>query len=193
RVERLMRAAWPEPMDLLVIMYVPLTERGIGLTRDEGGFNLIRLEFDVSFWYSSWRDVRPGVDDTHNRTVATEVYRADGRPLGAQVLDFSKTEVRVSKASVPISQRLGSSLIKAFEGSADRARVEKPTDEIVVDGYSFEVLLSDRACVELRNPPRESEAGKLGQLARFLSRKSQEWRPSEQETFEEEILRMIPE
>ena len=193
RVERVMRGAWPEQMDLLVIMYVPLTERGIGLTHDQGGFNLIRLEFDVSFWYSSWRDVKPGVDDVRNRPVATDVYRTDGRPLASQILDFSKTKVRVSKSSVPISEKLGNSLLSTFKHSADRARVDAATDEIVVDGYSFEILLSRRDCVQLSNPPRESEAGQLDQLVRFLDRKSREWRPSEKESFEAEILQMIPE
>ncbi len=198
RVERLLRDAWPEEMQLLAIEYLPLTERGIGLTRDEDGFNLIRLQFDRSFWYSSWRDVKPGTgasESANAAAVATEVHRADGGALGAQVLDFADTKVRVSKLSIPISDALGTALLNAFRRSADAARVrDKRADleEIVLDGYKFEVLLDKRACVQLADPPSGSEADKIARLIRFIDDKSLSWRPAEQKTFEADVRAMIP-
>jgi hypothetical protein len=191
-VERIMRAAWPQALDLLTIMYVPLTERGIGLVRTADGFDLVRLELDESFWYSSWRDVPPGGDTTNAVAVATDVFRADGGPLGAQVLDFSKTRVRVAKSSVPISEELGVALLDALDRRAAAARVPDPTDQIVLDGYSFELLLSNRPCVELSNPPAESDAFAIAQLIRLLDTRVPAWRPFERQAFEADVLAAIP-
>ncbi len=196
QVERLMRDAWPEEMQVLAIMYVPLTERGVGLTRGADGFNLIRLQFDESFWYSSWRDVEPnttGPSSSSIRAIATEVYRADGHALGAQVLDFSKTRVRVSKLSIPISDQLGTALLNTFQRNVDAAKPEEKVDvnEIVVDGYKFEILLAKRPCVQLANPPPGSEAEKIAQLVRLLDNESLSWRPWEQKTFEAKVAGVI--
>ena len=107
----------------------------------------------------------------------------------------SQNEELVSRGTKldPISEKLGNALLHAFEHSADGARVDTDTDSITVDGYSFEILLSQRPCVELRNPPPQSEAGKIAELVRFLDGESRTWRPWEQEAFEAEVLRMIPE
>ncbi len=195
RVERIMRDAWPEEMELLAIMYVPLTERGIGIRRHEHDFDLIRLEFDKSFWYSSWRRVDANGNEAaslNTAAIATDVYRADGRPLGAEVLDFSGTQVRVAKSSIPISNDLGVALVEAFEHSADAARVETDNGEVVVDGYAFEILLTKRPCVELRNPPPASEAGRIAALVRFLDGRLRSWQPWERDEFEAEVQRVIP-
>jgi hypothetical protein len=190
-VERIMRAAWPQALDLLTIMYVPLTERGIGLVRTADGFELVRLELDESFWYSSWRDAEPG--DTANAVaVATEVFRADGGPLGAQVLDFSRTRVRVAKSSIPIGEELALALLDFFGRHAAAARVESPQAEIFLDGYTFEVLLLERPCVQLSNPPPDSDAHAVARLVRLLDAKVPAWRPWERETFEAEVLAAIP-
>jgi hypothetical protein len=191
-VERILRAAWPQQLELLAIMYgVPLTERGIALERTESGFNLIRLELDKSFWYSSWRELGQGDSPNNGAAVATEVYRQDGRRLGGQVLDFSKTTVAVAKSSVPISEKLGVAVLKVFERHAANARVPGPVDEILLDGYTFEILLSERPCVALKNPPRESEAYRMDRLVRLLDGKVPTWRPAEREAFEAELLAAV--
>jgi hypothetical protein len=194
RVERLLRDTWPEEMEVLAIMYVPLTERGIGLARDERGFNLIRLEFDKSFWYSSWRRVEAGdVAALSNAdAIATEVYRQDGAPLGAEILDFARTQVRVAKASIPIGDELGTALIGAFDRGANAARIEDDAGFIVTDGYKFEILLAKRPCVELRNPPPGSDASEIADLVRVLDSRLTSWRSSEPDIFETEVRRVIP-
>ena len=188
-VERILRAAWPRQLELLAIMYgVPLTERGIALARIEGGFDLIRLELDKSFWHSSWRRLGAGESPANGAAVATEVYRQDGRQLGAEVLDFSKTTVAVAKSSVPISEELGVALLEVFERHAANARVPAPVNEILLDGYTFEILLSTRSCVALKDPPRESEAYRIDRLVRLLDGKVPAWRPAEREAFEADLL-----
>jgi hypothetical protein len=198
RVERLLRDAWPEQLQLLVVMYGLLNERGVGITSGADGFNLVRLEFDKSFWYSSWRTVDPDSDPaavSNAHFVATEVFREDGKKLETQVLDFSGTRVRVFKTSVPISDHLGRALLDDFRRSADAARPEVkgpgPIEEIIVDGYKFEVLLAEHPCVELANPPMESEAGRLDQLARLLGSELLAWRPGEAEEFERKVMEAI--
>jgi hypothetical protein len=191
RVEQLMRESSAQKLELLAIMYGWQPERGIGLTRSDEGFELVRLEFDVSFWYSSWRDVAANSDEAASAAiVATEVFRADGAPLGAQVLDFSATRVRVTHSTLPISRELGNRLLDALARSAADARVEEPTEEILTDGYSYEILLSARPCVELRNPPRGSPAGEIADLLRLLDSGLQRWQASD--AFEAEVQRRIP-
>jgi hypothetical protein len=90
---------------------------------------------------------------------------------------------------------LGNALLATFEHAADTARVEaagaEGLTEIVTDGYKFEVLLSGRPCVELANPPPESEAGRLAGLVRFLDKRTLSWRRSERMEFEADVTRMI--
>jgi hypothetical protein len=196
RVEHLLRDAWPEELRLLVVIYLPLTERGVGVTSGGDGFNLVRLQFDKSFWYSSWKTVEPGTDVSALPgvdIVSTEVFRDDGRALETQVLDFSTTRVRVSKLSVPISDALGRALLDDFRRSAEAVRPEQKgaLDEIIVDGYRFEILLAGHPCVQLANPPQESEAGRLDELARLLDNELPAWRPSEREEFERKVMEMI--
>ena len=191
QVERLMRAAWPRELELLTIMYVPFTEHGIGLARTEGGFDLIRLELDKSFWYSSWRAVGAGEAPANAVAVATEVHRADGGPLGAEVLDFSQTKVRVARSSVPISRDLGIALLDVFGRHAAAAHAEIGA-EILVDGYRFDVLLARRPCAAVENPPWGSDAYRLDRLVRLLYDKVPTWRPLEHEAFEADVLAAIP-
>jgi hypothetical protein len=196
RVEHLLRDAWPEELRLLVVMYLPLTERGVGVTSGGDGFNLVRLQFDKSFWYSSWKTVEPGTDVSALPgvdIVSTEVFRQDGRALETQVLDFSTTRVRVSKLSVPISDALGRALLDDFRRSVEAAKPERKgaLDEIIADGYRFEILLAGHPCVQLANPPQESEAGRLDELARLLDNELPAWRPSEREEFERKVMEMI--
>lgn len=194
-VERIMRAAWPQQVELLAIMFgVPLTERGIALARAADGFDLIRLELDESFWYSSWRELGAGESPTHGAAVATEVYRQDGRPLGAQVLDFSKTTARVAKASVPISEELGVALLEVLgrHAAAAHPEVKAGIEEIVLDGYTIEILLADSPCAALANPPRESDAFRIDRLVRLLDAKVPTWRPSQRREFEDEVRAAIP-
>jgi hypothetical protein len=195
RVERLMRAGWPEEIPALAILYLPLTERAVGVTRGADGFNLVRLQFDKSFWYSSWRDVEPGAEPSippDVRAIARDVYRADGRALGAQVLDFSRTRVRLSTLAVPISDRLGMALLQAFERSAESAKPAEKTGEISLDGYKFEVMVANHACVQVANSPPGSEAGKIDRLIRLLDNESLAWRPWEQAAFEAKVTEAIP-
>ena len=79
------------------------------------------------------------------------------------MLDFSQTRVRVTTLSIPISDQLGTTLLGAFERNADAARVEEVDENsfLVADGYTQEILLSGRSCVELKNPPPESAAGMI--------------------------------
>ncbi len=174
RVERLLRGAWPEKLQALVVIYLPLNERGIGVTRNKDGFNLVRLEFDKSLYYSS--------------------LETDGREVENDVLDFSRTHVRVFKMSVPISDQLGNALLSLLQRSADAAKPEErdENDEIVVDGYKFEVLLPKRSCVQLENPPPGSALYQIDRLVRFLDQESPLWRPDEREEFEKNVTEMIP-
>ena len=64
---------------------------------------------------------------------------------------------------------------------------------LVADGYTQEILLSGRSCVELKNPPPESAAGMIAALVRFLDNASLSWRPSEREAFESQVAGKIPE
>ena len=191
QVERLMRAAWPRDLELLTIMYVPFAEHGIGLARTAGGFDLIRLEFDKSFWYSSWREVEAGEALANAVAVATEVHRADGGPLGAQVLDFSSTNVRVASSAVPISEQLGVALLDVFGRHVAAARAEIAA-EILNDGYRFDILLAGRPCAALENPPRESDAYRMERLVRLLYNKVPTWGPLESQAIEAEVLAAIP-
>jgi hypothetical protein len=194
RVEQLMRDAWPKRLQLLVIMYGLLPERAIGLATDDNGVDLIRLEFDQSFWYSSWRDVDPSadkLDPSNTKAVATEVYRADGGALGVQVLDFSSTQVGVTTLSIPISEQLGISILDAFERGGDAARIPEDTGFLMSDGYAYEILLSNGSCVELNSPPPESDADKIADLVRFLVNRLLSWQPAERESFEAEVARML--
>jgi hypothetical protein len=197
RVERLLRDAWPEELRLLVVMYVPLTERGVGVTSGEDGFDLVRLQFDKSFWYSSWRTVEPGTDVSAlpgADIVSTEISRGDGRELETQVLDFSRTRVRISKLSVPISDQLGRALLDVFQRSAEAAKpeVKGANDEIIVDGYKFEVLAAKRSCVQLTNPPPGSPADRIAGVVRFLDSELPLWRPENRKEFEDNVTQMIP-
>jgi hypothetical protein len=45
--------------------------------------------------------------------------------------------------------------------------------------------------VQLANPPQESEAGRLDELARLLDNELPAWRPSEREEFERKVMEMI--
>jgi hypothetical protein len=193
-VERVMRAAWPHHLDLLMIMYLPLTEHGIGLARTEEGFDLVRLELDKSFWYSSWRDVSAGETTPDAVAVATEVYRQDGRALGAQVLDFTKTTVRVATMSVPIGEELGAALREFFGSHAADAHVEvrAATDPILLDGYKFEILQDEQSCAALESPPRDSDAYRIDRLVRLLYDRVPTWNPTGRETFEADLLAAIP-
>jgi hypothetical protein len=191
QVERLMRAAWPRELELLTIMYVPFTEHGIGLARTASGFDLIRLEFDKSFWYSSWREVEAGGAPANAVAVATEVHRADGGPLGAQVLDFSNTNVRVASSAAPISEQLGVALLDVFGRHVAAARAEIAA-EVLNDGYRFDILLAGRPCAALENPPRESDAYRIERLVRLLYDKVPTWRPLESQAVEAEVLAAIP-
>ena len=106
------------------------------------------------------------------------------------MLDFSRTHVRVEKLSIPIGRELGLRLLDAFERGADDARVEEPTAAIMVDGYTYEILLSARPCVALRNPPRDSQAGVIADLVRFLEGRLQSWQASERETLKRKFARL---
>jgi len=171
RVERLMRDAWPEGMQLLVIMYIPPAERGLGLTPDKDGFKLVRLELDPSLWYSSWRDVKGSVPKR-------------------QVQDFSGTRARIAKLSFPISDRLAVALLDAFERSAATAKPDV-SDDIIADGYTYEILLPERSCVRLRDPPPASDAGAIADLLRFLEQAALSWQPRKREAFEAEVEERI--
>lgn len=195
RVESLLRDAWPEELQLLVVIYLPLTERGIGVTSGADGFDLVRLEFDKSLWYSSWRTVDPEIDAeavSNAEIVETEVFRGDGQRLQTRILDFSATRVRVAKASVPISDELGRALLDTFRRSVEAARPPDPNQEIIVDGYRFEILLAGHACAQLDNPPPESEARRLDELARLVDVELRSWQPSEAEEFERKVMEKIP-
>jgi hypothetical protein len=174
RVEQLLRHAWPEKLQVLVVIYLPLNERGVGISRSQDGFNLVRLEFDKSLYYSS--------------------LGTDGRAQETDVLHFSRTQVRVSKLSIPISDQLGDALLSLFQSSADAAKPEErgENDEIILDGSKFEVLLAKRPCFQLEDPPAGSALYQIDRLVRFLDQESPLWRPNEQEEFEKNVTEMIP-
>src|SRR5690606_32356736 len=94
-------------------------EVAIGLGRTNDGFELVRLEFAESFWYSSWRRLAADADPAALagvEAVVTEVFRSDGAPLGAEVLDFTRTRVRVASQSIPVSEQFAQELISALDG-----------------------------------------------------------------------------
>lgn len=191
-VEQLVRRAWHEPMGLLIIMYGVLPERGIGLTKNDDGYRLIRIEFDKSLWYNSWisYDNEEEADLSNAHGVSRTIYREDGGPLGIQVLDFSKTEIRPSTTSIPISDTFASTLTQVLEESADAAR-EESSDIKILDGYSYEFLMRNRSCARLHSPGRDTEAWRIAELVRLLAAGAQSWRTWNEEETEVRAIDLI--
>ena len=187
-----MRDAWHAPLDPLIIMYGIWPERGLGLAESSTGKILVRIEFDRSFWNSSWIDYESEdeADLSNAQGISTTVFREDGGPLGVQVLDFSKTEPRASTTSIPISDELAASLALELTRSVEASRVEV-SDVITLDGYSYEILFDGLECAQLRSPPPESEAGRIAELTRLLASGSQSWRQWQREMVEEQALDLI--
>ena len=169
-VERRFREAWPNPIETLIIQFGGglRTEAAVGLSYDDSGFSLVRLEFDRSFFYGS---------------------RVDR--YGTRRYDFSQPQVRVATMSVPVSSQLAT----AFDSAISRTEAADESEEsrIVLDGSHHEIVTVDSACVVLRNPPKESPAGRLVELFEYLDGVMKFWRPNLAETLETEILTRIAE
>jgi hypothetical protein len=80
--------------------------------------------------------------------------------------------------------------MQTLQESVDASK-EDSGDVIIVDGYSYEILLESRSCAQLKSPPRDSEAGRIAELTRLLDSGSQAWRPWGREDFEAQVLELM--
>jgi hypothetical protein len=196
-VEQRMREALSTQIEPLAIRFaLPIqNETGIGITRDEDGFHLVRLAFDRSLWYESWIDVEDVPEDVDLSAVdgvSEVIYREDGGPLGYEIQDFSRVEPRISILSIPISEDLANELVEVLD-SFDPANQDERSDLIILDGISINLFQTSGRCLTIKPLTGASAATNVVQLVRYLESEMGmgAWRAFRKEAFEAEILSMI--
>ena len=176
RVEQIMRSSWPSAIAPLIIYHgaAGSTETGIGITFDEGGYRLLRLEFDRSLHYSSQVE-----------NLSEQEY-----------LQFlNAIVIRVAHTSIPISEQFAMVLEEFLEGFEAASGDEEGGVLVVSTGGSTELVLKDGRCLRLMpaSLPTESRAMQAILLSSFLRREMGNWRPYRGEQFEAEATALIRE
>ena len=179
RVEQIMRDSWTGAITPLIISYgsALTTESGIGVSRGEDGYKLLRLQFDRSLHYS----------------VEGQLLEVDVDELG-YVRILNAVSIRVAHASIPISESLATALSEMLEGFEAASGEEERGVVTVSIGGGTELVLSNGRCLSLMpwsSPAAESRISRLGALTDFLWRELSTWQPLRHEEFESQVLALI--
>jgi len=178
RTHQLIDEVRDSPFELLIVMYSHIgkpQEIAIGLVRESEGAHLVRLEFQPSLFYSSYRQISPR----------------------EQVLDFANTKPRIDKLSVPISSQMAQALAGTLKSITAQATPREPDrvvlddgeilDVVSSDGFTQDLTLSDGRCVEINDPLPESSAKQLIALNRYLARELLSWKSETRADFEAQV------